>query len=264
MTSLAKDFIAFREQCIWLQTCYDTHSTIFDTGRETLNLLEKTAPAFFQDLQTILIEYFRIQVCKLTDPAKTHGRDNLTVKYLNVKLTQENLLTTEIRSCAEEIIKYGDLISQSRNRIACHSDKETILANVPIGEHTQGDIDRFFENLHRYVDSVSRALGVSPLDSGSTSGPGDALDLLRYLKSGWGAENDLVPHSIVVAVLQDGVSPIKAWREYLGLTQADIAERMGMSQSAYAQQESTTKTLGKASREKLTAALGITAAQLDV
>lgn len=78
------------------------------------------------------------------------------------------------------------------------------------------------------------------------------------------AENDLVPHSIVVAVLQDGVSPVKAWREHLGLTQADIAERMGVSQSDYAEQESATKKLSKTSREKLAAALGIIAAQLDV
>ncbi len=54
-----------------------------------------------------------------------------------------------------------------------------------------------------------------------------------------------------------------AWREYLGLTQAEVATRLGISQSAHAQQESSEK-LRKSTREKIAAALGITDTQLDV
>jgi len=59
------------------------------------------------------------------------------------------------------------------------------------------------------------------------------------------------------------VPPARAWREHLGLTQAEVAERLGISQSAYAQQESSAR-LRKSSREKIAAALGITPAQLDI
>jgi len=77
-----------------------------------------------------------------------------------------------------------------------------------------------------------------------------------------GYDNGLVPHEIVRRVLLDDVPPVRAWREHLGLTQADVAERLGISQPAYAQQESSTK-LRKSSRERIATALGITAAQLD-
>ena len=49
-------------------------------------------------------------------------------------------------------------------------------------------------------------------------------------------EEGLIPHEVVSATV-DGVSPMKAWREYLGLTQASVAERLGVSQAAYAQTE---------------------------
>ncbi|AIO25153.1 Helix-turn-helix domain-containing protein [Burkholderia cepacia] len=75
-------------------------------------------------------------------------------------------------------------------------------------------------------------------------------------------DRDLIPHEVVSATV-DGVTPLRAWREYLGLTQVEVATRLGISQSAYAQQESSEK-LRKSTREKIAAALGITDAQVDV
>lgn len=49
-------------------------------------------------------------------------------------------------------------------------------------------------------------------------------------------EEALIPHEVVSATI-DGTSPMRAWREYLGMTQAEVAVRMGVSQAAYAQTE---------------------------
>lgn len=74
--------------------------------------------------------------------------------------------------------------------------------------------------------------------------------------------NDLVPHAVVGMVFDDGMSPAKAWRTHLELTQAEVAKRMGVTQSAYAQLESSPK-LRKSSREKIAHALDINPGQLD-
>lgn len=75
-------------------------------------------------------------------------------------------------------------------------------------------------------------------------------------------EHDLIPHAVVRRALSDDVSPVRAWREHLGLTQAEMAKRLGVTQSAYAQQEGSDR-LRKSTREKIAAALGITADQLN-
>ncbi|NUY33352.1 helix-turn-helix domain-containing protein [Paraburkholderia atlantica] len=75
------------------------------------------------------------------------------------------------------------------------------------------------------------------------------------------ADRNLIPNDVVSRTV-DGASPVRAWREHLGFTQADIAARLGISQSAYAQQENSDR-LRKSSREKIAAALGISAKQLD-
>ena len=73
---------------------------------------------------------------------------------------------------------------------------------------------------------------------------------------------DLVPHAVVELVIEHEMTPAKAWRTHLRLTQDDVAQRMGVTQSAYAQLEASSR-LRKASRAKIADALGISEAQLD-
>lgn len=73
---------------------------------------------------------------------------------------------------------------------------------------------------------------------------------------------DLIPNEVATLVLQEDMPIHRAWREHLGLTQAEVAERMGVTASAVAQYESTAK-VRKATRVRLAAALGITPQQLD-
>lgn len=48
-----------------------------------------------------------------------------------------------------------------------------------------------------------------------------------------------LPHEVVGYILQEDLTYVAAWRKYLGLTQSDMAERMGISQSAYSQIEAS-------------------------
>lgn len=178
---LEKTFLTFREQCIWLQICYNTQIALFDSGEKTTEVLASAAPRFFQDLNLILVEYCLLQVCRLTDPPQSSGNDNLTVKHINVLLKSEGLLTSEISVAADGLARYRSLINDSRNWIITHADKRTLLDGLPIGKHSEADVSAFFENLYRYVDSVGIAIGVGPLDFRTTSGAGDALDLVRKL-----------------------------------------------------------------------------------
>jgi DNA-binding XRE family transcriptional regulator len=74
-------------------------------------------------------------------------------------------------------------------------------------------------------------------------------------------ERDLIPHDVVGRSL-DGATPVRAWREHLGLTQEDMAARLNIAQPSYAKQEASDK-LRKSSREKIAAAMGISPDQLD-
>ena len=71
----------------------------------------------------------------------------------------------------------------------------------------------------------------------------------------------LIPHD-VVSVTVDGATPMKAWREYLGLTQAEVAARLDITQAAFAQLE-TSAHPRKSTLRRVAGALGLALEQLD-
>jgi DNA-binding XRE family transcriptional regulator len=75
-------------------------------------------------------------------------------------------------------------------------------------------------------------------------------------------EGDAIPHEVVGLTVKKGYTLVRAWREYLRLTQAEVAERMGISQAALSQMEAGGKRLRKITLEKLAAAMGIGVEQL--
>jgi len=71
----------------------------------------------------------------------------------------------------------------------------------------------------------------------------------------------MIPNEVVGKRIMDEVSMLAVWREYLKLTQEEMAERMGITQAGYAQIEAA-KRPRKATLEKAAAAMGITLDQL--
>jgi len=59
-----------------------------------------------------------------------------------------------------------------------------------------------------------------------------------------------------------GLSLIRAWREHLGLTQEEVARRMGITQPAYAKIEGKKAQPRIATCKRLAAAMGIAWEQL--
>jgi predicted transcriptional regulator len=80
----------------------------------------------------------------------------------------------------------------------------------------------------------------------------------------YGQARDLIPNDVVGKIIMGRLHPVRAWREHLGLTQGEVAERAEMTQAALAQIESGKHKTRQATLKKLADALGIGVAQLDL
>jgi len=74
---------------------------------------------------------------------------------------------------------------------------------------------------------------------------------------------DMTPQDVVKKIFLDEISPTRAWREYRGLTQQDMATRLKMPVTQYAQHEAR-KKLSKPVRMEIAAALCVAPDLLDV
>ncbi|MGP1455110.1 MAG: helix-turn-helix domain-containing protein [Treponema sp.] len=72
-----------------------------------------------------------------------------------------------------------------------------------------------------------------------------------------------IPHEVVEKIILNETSPIQAWREYLNFTQAEVAEKMGITQAAYSQME-TAKKNRKVTLQKIAEAMNIDYLQLKI
>ena len=64
-----------------------------------------------------------------------------------------------------------------------------------------------------------------------------------------------IPNAVVNKVVNKDRTPIRAWREHLGITQAEVARRLDISQSAYAQQEAK-ESVRRPTRERIARGIG--------
>ena len=68
----------------------------------------------------------------------------------------------------------------------------------------------------------------------------DNLELVEALaiKARIDAGEGTMPGEVLAMILNEEMHPVKAWRRYRGMTQADLASRLGCSQSSLSQIES--------------------------
>ena len=177
------EFIAFRDSCMWLQNCFNVFQHLYSSDSETEKALQRTASIFFADLNSILQEYFFLQARKITDPAWSHGRENLTLKNINEGLVRTGLMTPEITALSTSILSYRELTSTLSNRVVAHADKETMLRGRLVGAHSEAQLEKFMSDIRAYTDAVGTALGLGPLDYETQAGHGDVLNLIKALKS---------------------------------------------------------------------------------
>lgn len=85
-------------------------------------------------------------------------------------------------------------------------------------------------------------------------------DFVRFIKPV--KKGSTIPHEVVRANVVNNIPLLRAWREYLGLTQANVAKRAGITQAALSQLESSSAKPRKATLEKLAHALGLKIEQL--
>ena len=90
----------------------------------------------------------------------------------------------------------------------------------------------------------------------------DFTRISPYLENA-AALRETIPQAVVKANVLHDVPIIKAWREYLGLTQEQVAEKIGMKQPSLARIESGSVKPRHSTIIKLSTVLGVSPALLE-
>jgi hypothetical protein len=162
---LKADVEALCNYCVRLRAHWRHFQILYEGTELERELLQRTANNFFGDLNHLLIEHLILQICKITDEAKTREHENLTIKYL-VEKTTPFIASEEVKtlsSLSDSIHAFRAKIVSARNKYIGHLDRASVLEGKPLGQASPDewsqfwlDLQEFLHLMHeRYVDPKS-------------------------------------------------------------------------------------------------------------
>jgi hypothetical protein len=88
---LGKQYTALNDEVALLHLYWKEFVELFGTNQKRIDRLNQAAPGFFRMLQDELFQTNMLHIARLTDPPKSAGKDNLTLKNLSNLVSDTNL-----------------------------------------------------------------------------------------------------------------------------------------------------------------------------
>jgi hypothetical protein len=143
---------------VWLRHLWKENSTLFAKEQSTVDLLNRMAPAFFQMVQGLMLHETMIAISRLLDPARTMGRDNLTMAQLvDVLARHAPSVAAEVRDLLDTVKSKAEPIRDRRNRALAHLDLGLALGHPnakPVDQLTYQTVEEVIGLLEEILDEV--------------------------------------------------------------------------------------------------------------
>ena len=117
LTAIEREFIQLGYR--WAMFCQ-----LFDSGQDNVDLLNKSGSKVFQLFQKLLIDDLMMSLCRLSDPPKSMGYENASLRNLAEKLAEQLSpeSKTKINEKFTELEQHLEKVTILRNKALSHTD----------------------------------------------------------------------------------------------------------------------------------------------
>jgi len=183
---IAKIYEPLSDELIWVHAKWQMYREVFGRNEETIDLLNKSAGAFFGIYQEVLLHDVMLGICRILDPEKTGPKDNLTLERLINSIDQDKYgkLRLELENDLKTAIDCAAFAREHRNRKLAHNDLETIKETgaAPLPGVSRAAVENIFRRIRDMMNKISsHFLDTTVLYENFIFGPGDADALIRLL-----------------------------------------------------------------------------------
>ena len=156
---------------------------LFYGSQARVDLLNAVAKHFFGELFGIMLDRLVLGVSKLTDPAGSGNRTNLSLAHVHNGLVQDaRYPKAEAGQLIEQAISVRNHLEIWRSKRIAHNDASVALGFRDAGEIILERIKQFFSVAETYLNLVQGKFGLGPCCI-STPGTHGADELVKALKS---------------------------------------------------------------------------------
>jgi AbiU2 len=152
------DVKAFCDTCVSLRSTWEHYRILFEGSDLKRELLQAVAHTFFSDLHALLVRHLVLEICKITDPARTMGRENLTIKFLiqHSDFSSTPATLDKLERLSGSIHAFRDKIVPARNRLIAHLDRKSVQLGQPLGGAPQDDWLQFWIDLQDFLNIMDK------------------------------------------------------------------------------------------------------------
>jgi hypothetical protein len=135
-----------------------TYRELFAISQTRVDLLNECAGPFFVILHDILLSDVQLDLCKLTDPARTLRLENLSLDQLQERMAShgDSSLAGRCDTLLVQVHAHAVRFRHRRNKKLAHIDLATALgtAATPLPEVTRKSIDDTLQAVRAYMNAI--------------------------------------------------------------------------------------------------------------
>jgi len=153
LNAIEREFIQLRYRWVMF-------GQLFDSGQDNVDLLNKSGSNVFQLLQKLIIDDVMMSLCRLSDPPRSMGHENASLRNLFGKLEQElpSESQEKINAKLAELGEHLEKVTTLRNKALSHTDMthalNTELLPRPTYDEIEGAIDAVTSVLNEITGRV--------------------------------------------------------------------------------------------------------------
>ena len=176
------------EETVWVHAYWLLFKQLFGGTLDDLDLLNRSAAFCFYVIQDALATDVQLTLSKLSDPAKSQGKENATAEHLlnEIQGLHWPASADHLQCLFQELRDACRPIRTARNKIIAHIDRATALgsnkAQPPAGT-TVGETNKALQALREFMNAAAVYLGEVPTAyehfSARGEGGDDLIALLR-------------------------------------------------------------------------------------
>lgn len=155
-TELGVVFFVLHRKLIELHILWQQYRQMFGSGHETVQLLNRTSGLFFKIVQDELWDSVLLGISRMTDPPKTFGKKNLTLRSL-LELIEHPGLRVELESLCDYATMEARFARDHRNKRIAHQDHDYLSDRVAssLGGISREQVERMLAALRAVLNLLN-------------------------------------------------------------------------------------------------------------
>ncbi len=149
-------FDALWKEVAWVYTKWSEYDELFGKKPSRVDLLNDAAPTFFHIVQDCLFKDILFHIARLTDPRKSVGKKNLSVRGFP-DLISSDTLKNEVGILIDAAIQKADFCRDWRNRRLAHKDLKLSLSDeaVPLKSASREKVKDLLEAISSIMNAIA-------------------------------------------------------------------------------------------------------------